>query len=103
MNATSLEGDVKQFGRADFGDPSMNIVVGVWHCTRGRFQMTYPFNEGFTILSGRVTLEQEGREPVTLMKGDSAFLAKGETAVWTVDCDDLRKSYFIFVPEQSPQ
>ncbi len=103
LNAVPIEGDVTQTGRADFGDPTMNIVVGVWHCSRGKFEMTYPFNEAFTVMSGEVTLHQDGQPPTTLKPGASAFLQKGETAIWEVNCDDFRKSYFIFVPDQSPQ
>ncbi len=59
LNAVSLEGNAEQFGRADFGDPTMNIVVGVWRCTRGKVKMTYPFNKGFTVLTGELTLQKE--------------------------------------------
>jgi uncharacterized protein len=66
IGAQSLQGDVQHFGEFRFGNPTMNISVGVWECTSGKFEMTYPFNEGFTILEGNVTIIDADGNSVSL-------------------------------------
>ncbi|MEO1287861.1 MAG: cupin domain-containing protein, partial [Chloroflexota bacterium] len=64
--------------------PETNISVGIWEATQGEFEMTYPFNEGMTILQGRVTITSAQGEERTLEAGDSLFAERGEKATWHI-------------------
>ncbi len=103
IGAHALKGDVKHFGEFKFGDPTTNISVGIWECTRGEFEMIYPFNEGFTILEGNVTITDARGNAVTLEPGDSLFAEKNEKALWVIHSERVRKVFFIYVPQQSEQ
>ena len=103
IGAHALKGDVQHFGEFKFGDPTMNISVGIWECTHGEFEMIYPFNEGFTILEGNVTITDARGNAVTLEPGDSLFAEKNEKALWVIHSERVRKVFFIYVPQQSQQ
>jgi uncharacterized cupin superfamily protein len=71
------------------------LDVGYWECTPGRFTAT---REGYTeicqFLSGRVTIEVEGEEAVTLGAGDTLVMPSGWRGVWVVH-ETVRKLYVI--------
>ncbi|GAA1781243.1 cupin domain-containing protein [Agromyces lapidis] len=71
------------------------LDVGYWECSPGRFAAT---REGCTevcqFLSGRVTIEVEGEEPVTFGAGDTLVTPSGWRGVWDVH-ETVRKLYVI--------
>ncbi|MGW9629603.1 cupin domain-containing protein [Agromyces sp. NPDC055520] len=71
------------------------LDAGYWECTPGRFTAT---RDGYTeicqILSGRVTIEVEAQEPVTLGAGDTLVMPSGWRGVWVV-LETVRKLYVI--------
>ncbi|WP_082571080.1 cupin domain-containing protein [Agromyces sp. Root1464] len=71
------------------------LDVGYWECTPGRFTAT---RDGYTaicqLLSGRVSIEVDGEEPVTLEAGDTLVMPSGWRGVWVVH-ETVRKLYVI--------
>ncbi|MGK0722007.1 cupin domain-containing protein [Leucobacter sp. W1478] len=71
------------------------IDTGIWECTPGEFLAT---REGYTeicvILSGRVTLQAEGGEPIEFGPGDVLVTPSGWKGVWRVH-ELVRKHYTI--------
>lgn len=69
--------------------------VGVWECSPGSFTAR---RDGYTevcqLLEGRVTIDTEGGESVTLTAGDTMVMPDGWVGVWHVH-EPLRKTYVI--------
>lgn len=69
------------------------LDVGYWECTPGRFTAR---RDGYTeicqFLAGRVTIEVEGEEPVTLGAGDTLVMPSSWQGVWDVH-ETVRKLY----------
>ena len=57
----------------------------VWHCTAGKFNWYYDFDETILILEGSIVLEYEGVEPVRYGPGDVIFFKDGAHAKWHVE------------------
>jgi uncharacterized protein len=58
------------------------LEVGIWRCAAGPSRWTFETNESFTIFAGRMTVTEDGGEPVELSSGDSAIFPKGWSGVW---------------------
>lgn len=72
---------------------SGRIETGLWECTPGRFTARRDgYTEICTVLSGSVTLHQEGREPITFGPGDVMVMPSGWVGEWEVH-EPLRKHY----------
>ncbi len=100
IGANVLEGDPKQSGRVDFGSMETPIISGVWECTQGKFQISYPWNEMATILEGSVTITDASGNAVTYNPGDSHFAVKGEKVTWNITTPKVRKCFFIYTGDQ---
>ena len=91
--ATAVTGGVLEASDSLWGCAGLD--VGYWECTPGRFTAT---RDGYTeicqILAGRVTIEVEGEEPVTLEAGDTLVMPSGWRGVWVVH-ETVRKLYVI--------
>ena len=57
----------------------------VWHCTEGKFNWYYDFDETILILEGSIVLESEGLEPKRYGPGDVIFFRDGAHAKWHVE------------------
>ncbi len=57
----------------------------VWHCTEGKFNWYYDFDETIHILEGSIVLESEGMPPRRYGKGDVIFFRNGAHAKWNVE------------------
>lgn len=99
IGAKILGGQPEQSGRIDYGSMSTPIIVGVWECTRGKFEITYPWNEMATILEGSVTITVGGKA-VTYRAGDTHFAVKGDHATWDIGEAKVRKCFFIYTGDQ---
>ena len=65
----------------------------VWHCTAGKFNWFYDFDETVLILDGSVVLESDGMGPTRYVAGDVIFFRDGAHAKWHVD-DYVKKLAF---------
>jgi uncharacterized protein len=57
----------------------------VWHCTEGKFNWYYDFDETILILEGAILLESDGLEPTRYGAGDVIFFKDGAHARWHVE------------------
>ncbi len=89
-----LEGNPEPAGRFDVGGPETRTMVGVWQCTPGKFEYTYPGDEICTLLAGRIRLTDEDGKVHEYTAGDTFYTRKGEVAVWEV-IETMRKIFFV--------
>jgi uncharacterized cupin superfamily protein len=57
----------------------------VWHCTEGKFNWYYDFDETILILEGAIVLESEGMPAKRYGPGDVVFFRDGAHAKWHVE------------------
>jgi hypothetical protein len=57
----------------------------VWHCTEGKFNWFYDFDETVLILDGAIVLESDGMPPTRYTAGDVIFFKDGAHAKWHVE------------------
>ena len=98
--ATIVDGDPQQSGRVDYGSMETPIISGVWECTQGSFEVSYPWNEMATILEGSVTITDASGNAMTFGPGDSHFAVKGEYVTWKINSSKVRKCFFIYTGDQ---
>jgi uncharacterized protein len=65
----------------------------VWHCTAGKFDWYYDFDETILILEGGIVLESDGMPPTSYGPGDVIFFKDGAHARWHVE-SHVRKLAF---------
>lgn len=69
--------------------------VGIWKCAAGPSRWTFETNESITVLSGRMTVTEDGGEAVEIKGGDSAVFPKGWSGTWDIH-DTILKVYTVF-------
>jgi uncharacterized cupin superfamily protein len=57
----------------------------VWHCTAGKFNWYYDFDETILILEGGIVLESDTLPPTSYGPGDVIFFKDGAHARWHVE------------------
>jgi uncharacterized cupin superfamily protein len=57
----------------------------VWHCTEGKFNWYYDFDETILILEGSIVLENDVMRPTRYGPGDVIFFKDGAHARWHVE------------------
>jgi hypothetical protein len=57
----------------------------VWHCTEGKFNWFYDYDETVLILDGSIVLESDGMPPTRYTAGDVIFFRDGAHAKWHVE------------------
>jgi hypothetical protein len=57
----------------------------VWHCTAGRFDWYYDFDETILILEGGIVLESDTMPPTRYGPGDVIFFKDGAHARWHIE------------------
>jgi len=57
----------------------------VWHCTEGKFNWYYDFDETILILEGGMVLESDTMPPTRYGPGDVIFFRDGAHARWHVE------------------
>jgi len=65
----------------------------VWHCTAGKFNWYYDFDETILILDGGIVLESDTMPPTRYGPGDVIFFKDGAHARWHVE-SHVRKLAF---------
>lgn len=92
---TALTADVTEAVAALWADAGQGIDVGIWECTPGTFTARRDdYTEVCVLLSGRVTLEVDGQDPLTLSAGDYFVTPRGWVGTWHVH-ETVRKVYVI--------
>ena len=57
----------------------------VWHCTAGKFNWYYDFDETILILDGGIVLESDAMPPTRYGPGDVIFFRDGAHARWHIE------------------
>jgi uncharacterized protein len=57
----------------------------VWHCTAGKFNWYYDFDETVLILEGAIVLENDMMKPTRYGPGDVIFFKDGAHARWHIE------------------
>ncbi|HWZ39689.1 MAG TPA: cupin domain-containing protein [Bradyrhizobium sp.] len=57
----------------------------VWHCTEGKFNWFYDYDETVLILDGSIVLESDGMPPTRYTAGEVIFFRDGAHAKWHVE------------------
>ena|SRR6218665_1879627 len=95
-NAEPLDGEVLVRGRVEFTDKDRTIISGVWESDQGTSRWEFlTRGEIVHILSGRMTVQRDGEEPVELTAGSAAFFPLGWTGIWNV-LEPVRKFYVVY-------
>ncbi|WP_067848187.1 cupin domain-containing protein [Mycolicibacterium wolinskyi] len=68
---------------------------GIWKCAPGPSRWVFETHESITVLSGRMTVTEDGGEPYEVKAGDSAVFPKGWTGNWDIH-DTILKVYTVF-------
>ncbi len=92
-----LAGSPKHEGRFDLGGFGMRTMAGVWQCTPGKFEYTYPGDEICTLLAGKIHVTEQDGTVHTYGAGDTFYTSKGEQVTWVVE-ETVRKVFFIHDP-----
>ena len=99
LGAEILEGgDVGAFGKSTHGAPTDAVNAGYFGTTAGRYRLVYPFSEQATLLSGEVSITDEGTGTTTHFKaGDTWFVTKSTSTLWQVLTPEYTKHYLAFL------
>ena len=96
-SAEPLSGDILTRAKVYFDIPQ--ITSGTWECEPGvsRWEFTTR-GEVIYVLSGRMTVHEDGGEPVELTAGSSCIFPIGWQGTWTVH-ETLRKVFVVYRPD----
>ncbi|MEW6464037.1 DUF861 domain-containing protein [Ectopseudomonas khazarica] len=95
LGSEILEGEVKCFGKMTAGAPTDPVSAAYFGTTKGKFRMTYPFNEQATVVTGEVVLTDESTGQASRFKaGDTWFVTKGTPVLWEIVSDSFVKHYY---------
>ena len=98
-SAEPLTGEILARSQVFFDDPA--ITAGTWECEPGASRWEFlTRGEIIYVLSGRMTVEQDGEPAVELTAGSSCIFPIGWCGVWTVH-DTLRKVFVVYRPVAS--
>ena len=70
------------------------MIAGTWEATPGSWHATYTAYEFVHLIEGRVTITEDGGEPVTLNAGDAFVVEAGFRGVWRIEAP-VRKHFAI--------
>lgn len=89
-----IEGNPQHSGRFDLGGFETRTMVGVWECTPGKFEYTYPGDEICTLIEGKIRVTEKDGTVHEYGAGDTFYTTKGETVTWEV-VEKVRKVFHI--------
>jgi hypothetical protein len=93
-----LDGDPVALAHIMVQSPDRRQSSGIWECTAGKFDFTFPWHEMFRVLEGEVTIEDETGARYTLHAGDFAHFPLGLKTTWTIE-RHVKKVFFLVTPE----
>ncbi|HEV8065154.1 MAG TPA: cupin domain-containing protein [Acidimicrobiales bacterium] len=76
-------------------DDASGDESGIWECTPGPSYWELETNEFVHIVAGRMTVTEDGGEPIEVAAGDTALFATGWKGTWDI-AETVRKLYVIF-------
>lgn len=72
------------------------FLTGYWEATPGSYRVAYIGDEFIHLYEGKVTLLEDGKDPVTFVAGDTFQIPDGWKGVWQTD-ETIRKHFAIRV------
>lgn len=94
--AEALTGEITTRSHAFYNTEDDAIKSGTWECEPGESRWEFTSRgEVIYVLSGSMTVIEDGGEPVTLTAGSSAVFPVGWCGNWTVH-ETLRKVFVIY-------
>jgi uncharacterized cupin superfamily protein len=95
-SAEPLSGTITTRAKAMYLDDEQRIVSGIWECEPGVSRWTFDDRGEFiTVVSGRMTVTEDGGQPLELVAGSSAVFPLGWNGIWDVQ-ETLRKAFVVF-------
>ena len=76
------------------GECRATAAMGIWECSRGRWQRTIMKEEFAHVLAGRARFFPEQGPPIEIRAGDSFWFPANTKGVWEIQ-EDLRKVYVL--------
>ncbi|WP_256105460.1 cupin domain-containing protein [Streptomyces sp. ODS05-4] len=86
-----ISGDPEISARVDFAGG--DVTAGVFQATAGTIEVSFPFTEHATILSGSVVITDGSGASHRYEPGDSYVIAEGAVVLWEVVSDFVQKSF----------
>lgn len=97
-SAEPLSGDIIVRSRADFFSADKKVISGIWESEPGKSRWEFETRgELIHVLSGHMTVEEDGGEPAEVTAGTSAYFPIGWKGTWTVH-ELIRKFYVVYKP-----
>jgi uncharacterized cupin superfamily protein len=97
-SAEPLSGEILVRSRVDFATDDRRIVSGVWESEPGTSRWEFlSRGELIHVVSGSMTVHEDGGEPVEVTAGTTAYFPIGWVGVWTVT-EKLRKFFVVYKP-----
>lgn len=97
-SAQALDGPVMVRSRVDFATEDRRLVSGIWESEPGRSRWEFETRgEIIHVVSGAMTVTEDGGEPVALSAGSTAYFPVGWSGEWLVT-EPLRKVFVVYRP-----
>ncbi|MEU6642553.1 cupin domain-containing protein [Saccharomonospora sp. NPDC046836] len=97
-SAEPLDGEILVRSRVDFTNDDRTVISGVWESDPGRSRWEFRSRgEIIHVVSGRMTVQRDGEEPVEIAAGATAYFPVGWCGEWTVH-ERLRKVFVVYKP-----
>lgn len=95
-SAEPLSGEIITRAKVEFANDERTIISGTWESDRGTSRWEFLTRaEIIHLISGAMTVQRDGEEPVDLTPGSVAYFPLGWTGVWTVT-EPVRKFYVVY-------
>ncbi|MGA1838742.1 cupin domain-containing protein [Herbiconiux sp. 11R-BC] len=95
-SAEPLSGPITVRSRVDFTNEDRTVISGIWESEPGTSRWEFlTRGEIIQVVSGAMTVQRDGEEPVELTAGSVAYFPIGWCGVWTVT-ETLRKFYVVY-------
>src|SRR5690606_10599418 len=94
--ATSTSGDTNTFTAEFFNLENKGLYTGFWRCEPGESRWEFTENgEIIHVISGRMTVTEDGGQPVEVGPGDAVAFPIGWRGNWSIT-ETLSKFYVIY-------
>lgn len=97
-SAEPLSGEILVRSRVDFATEDRTVISGIWESDPGTSRWEFlTRGEIIHVISGSMTVQRDGEEPVEVAAGSTAYFPIGWCGTWTVH-EVLRKVYVVYKP-----
>ncbi|MES0880927.1 cupin domain-containing protein [Roseibium sp. SCP14] len=98
IGCETVEGAVSLAGSFDLGSPDDAVFGGRFSASKGKYRVTYGFDEHATVLDGEVALtDEESGKTQVYGPGDAWIIKKGTKVLWDIRSEKVVKSYLAVV------